>query len=171
MSAPIVNLKNYDPNWANQFEIEKNNILSVISNKIIAIEHIGSTSIIGLGAKPIIDIMVGVANLEDTDNLIKPLSRMEYEYVHKPELTERRFFRKGLFGHGTSHLHICEFNSKEWNEKLLFRNYLRNNAEAVKQYYKLKEKLAKEFKYNRQIYTLKKEPFIREIIEKAKMIY
>ncbi|MFJ7698463.1 GrpB family protein [Lysinibacillus fusiformis] len=50
---------------------------------------------------------------------------MEFEYVHKPEFKDRRFFRKGLWGQGTCHLHICEINSSEWIEKILFRDYLR----------------------------------------------
>jgi GrpB-like predicted nucleotidyltransferase (UPF0157 family) len=90
-------IKNYDPIWELQFEEEKGKILSAIPKKIIHIEHIGSTSIKGLGAKPIIDIMIGVTKLEDFEELIQPLSTIDFEYVPKPELTDRRFFRKGLW--------------------------------------------------------------------------
>ncbi|MFJ3387036.1 MULTISPECIES: GrpB family protein [unclassified Lysinibacillus] len=91
----------------------------------MGIEHIGSTSIKGLEAKPIIDIILSVQDLDEVSNFVIPLSEIEYEYVHKPEFKDRRFFRKGLWGQGTCHLHICEINSSEWIEKLLFRDYLR----------------------------------------------
>jgi len=169
MSSAILNLSKYDPFWIGEYENEKCNILSAISHEIIDIEHIGSTSVKGLGAKPIIDIMVGIANLEDADNLIKPLGSIQYEFVPKPELIDRRFFRKGLWGQGTCHLHICEFNSTEWVEKILFRDYLRNHPESAIEYYKLKKSLAKKYQFDRQTYTKKKEPFIREIIKKAKV--
>ncbi|WP_088012387.1 GrpB family protein [Gottfriedia acidiceleris] len=168
MTRTNVLIKNYDPNWELQFEEEKGKILSVIPKKIIQIEHIGCTSIKGLGAKPIIDMMIGVTKLEDFEELIQPLSTIDFEYVSKPELTDRRFFRKELWGHGTCHLHICEHKSKEWIEKLLFRDYLRENPKVAKNYLNLKKNLAKEYQYDCQTYTKKKEPFIREDIKCAK---
>ncbi|WP_327059461.1 GrpB family protein [Kurthia huakuii] len=142
---------------------------NVIGDKILGIEHIGSTSINGLKAKPVIDILVGVQDLEEISNFILPLSEIEYEYVHKPEFKERRFFRKGLWGQGTCHLHICKFNSNEWIEKLLFRDYLRLNPDVAKEYAALKKVLASNYKFDRPTYTKKKEPFIRTIIEIAKI--
>lgn len=168
MTRANVLIKNYDPNWELQFEEEKGKILSAIPQKIIQIEHIGSTSIKGLGAKPIIDIMIGVTKLEDFEELIQPLSTIDFEYVPKPELTDRRFFRKGLWGQGTCHLHICEHTSKEWIEKLLFRDYLRENPKIAEDYLNLKKSLAKEYQYDRQTYIKKKEPFIREVIKRAR---
>ncbi|PEL08143.1 GrpB family protein [Bacillus sp. AFS017336] len=168
MTSPNVILKNYDPNWELQFEEEKRKVLSVLSGQQIQIEHIGSTSVKGLGAKPIIDIMIGIDQLDEVDALIKPLSTVDYEYVPKPELTDRRFLRKGEWGQGTVHLHICEFKSNEWIEKLLFRDYLRENPKIAEEYMNLKKNLAKEFQFDRQTYTKKKEPFIREVITCAK---
>ena len=84
---------------------------------------------------------MGVQDLEEISNFILPLSEIEYEYVHKPEFKERRFFRKGLWGQGTCHLHICKFNSNEWIEKLLFRDYLRLNPDVAKEYAALKKYL------------------------------
>ena len=168
MTKLIVNLSDYNPKWENVFEYEKKRIVNVIGDKIFGIEHIGSTSIKGLKAKPIIDIIVGVQDLEETSNFIVPLSDIEYEYVYKPEFKDRRFFRKGLWGQGTCHLHICEINSNEWIEKLLFRDYLRLNPDVAKEYTALKKELASNYKFDRPTYTKKKEPFIRTIIEIAK---
>jgi GrpB-like predicted nucleotidyltransferase (UPF0157 family) len=167
MSKPTVKLSQYNQEWIKIFEFDKNRIIDAIGTEISAVEHIGSTSITGLPAKPIIDIMVGIDDLDRTEILIEPLSKIDFEYVPKPELTNRRFFRKGLWGKGTCHLHVCEFQSTEWNEKLLFRDYLRNHPQAVEEYTQLKKELAVKFKFDRPAYTANKEPFIRNIIEKS----
>ncbi|XXM73102.1 GrpB family protein [Lysinibacillus sphaericus] len=169
MNKPNVELSEYNKEWAAKFEYEKNQIKNVVGTAISAVEHIGSTSIKGLTAKPIIDIMAGIDDLNRTEILIEPLSKIDFEYVPKPELTDRRFFRKGLWGKGTCHLHICEFQGKEWYEKLLFRDYLRNHPQAAKEYAQLKSELAVKFKFDRPAYTERKEPFIRKIIEEAKV--
>lgn len=163
-----VKLCNYNPNWEKQFEYEKHRILNILGDRVIGIEHIGSTSIKNLKAKPIIDIMVGVQEIDDVNNLVNPLSEIDYEYVLKPELKNRKFFRKGLWGQGTCHLHICELNSEEWIDKLLFRDYLRLHPKIAVEYTLLKEELAFKYQRDRRSYTRKKEPFIKAIIEKAR---
>lgn len=167
MRKPIVNLSDYNLNWEKEFEYEKKRIVDVIGDKVVGIEHIGSTSIKGLEAKPIIDIILGVQDLDEVSNFVMPLSEIEYEYVYKPEFKHRRFFRKGLWGQGTCHLHICEINSSEWIEKLLFRDYLRLHSHVAKEYASLKKELASKYKFDRPTYTKKKEPFIKTIIEIA----
>lgn len=169
MIKPNVILNEYTIEWERQFEYEKNRIMAAIGNQIDGIEHIGSTSIRGLMAKPIIDIMVGVRSLERTSAFVKPLSEVDYEYVPKPEVTERKFFRKGLWGNGTCHLHICVIHSTEWIEKTVFRDYLRKHPESVEEYALLKCKLAIKYKYDRPAYTKQKEPFIKNIIKHARI--
>ena len=88
-------------------------------------------------------------------------------YVPKPELVERRFFKKEKETQ-TFHLHLCEFGGKEWEEKLLFRDYLRQHPEAMKEYNSLKQTLAVRYQKDRPSYTKSKEPFISSIIQKAK---
>jgi GrpB-like predicted nucleotidyltransferase (UPF0157 family) len=168
MSTPTVQLSTYTEEWATKYQYEKNWIVNAAGNEISNVEHIGSTSIKGLKAKPIIDIMAGIDDLSRTEILIEPLSKIDFEYVPKPELTDRRFFRKGLWGKGTCHLHICEFQGKEWNEKLLFRDYLRKHPQAAEEYAQLKSELAVKYKFDRPAYTEHKEPFIRKIIQRAK---
>ncbi|WP_367576267.1 GrpB family protein [Bacillus sp. FJAT-27445] len=164
----MVHLSDYNPNWEKEFEYERNRILDGLGDKVLGIEHIGSTSIKGLEAKAIIDIIAGVEDLDEVSNFVKPLSEIEFEYVPKPEFKDRRFFRKGLWGQGTCHLHICEFNSSEWIEKLLFRDYLRLHPSAAEEYAELKKELASKYQFDRPAYTKKKEPFIKSIIEKAR---
>ncbi|MDQ0233324.1 GrpB family protein [Metabacillus malikii] len=169
MQKPTVHLHDYNPKWEVQYEYEKDRIVEVIGDKVIAIQHIGSTSIRGMQAKPIIDIMIGVHELAEVTHFIAPLSKIEYEYVPKPEFTERKFFRKGRWGKGTCHLHICKFNSNEWMEKLLFRDYLRTHSQVADEYATLKQELASNYQFDRATYTKKKEPFIQAIIKKAKL--
>jgi len=168
MKKNKVVLSDYDPNWEEQFLDEKRSIQEAIGLSILGIEHIGSTSIKGLKAKPIIDILLGVQSIEGVSELIEALRIIGYEYVPKPELIDRRFFRKGLWGQGTCHLHICEYNNNEWIDKCLFRDYLRLNAQTAHEYETLKEQLAYHFQYDRPTYTLKKEPFIQKVITQAK---
>ncbi|MCM3444244.1 GrpB family protein [Metabacillus halosaccharovorans] len=168
MTKPIVNLIDYNPNWEKQFEYEKKRILDALGDKVVGIEHIGSTSIKGLEAKPIIDIIVGLQDLDEVSNFVSPLNAIEYEYVPKPEFKDRRFFRKGLSGQGTCHLHICQFNSSEWIEKLLFRDHLRLHPKVAEEYAFLKKELASKYQFDRPTYTKNKEPFIKKIIEKAR---
>ncbi|MGG0657648.1 GrpB family protein [Rummeliibacillus pycnus] len=169
MDNLTVNLKDYNPNWVKQFELEKVKITNAIGDQILGIEHIGSTSIKGLKAKPIIDIMVCVDDLKNVDALVHLLDNIGYEYVPKPEFKDRRFFRKGLWGQGTCHLHLCEYNSSEWIEKLLFRDYLRHNPDIAEHYALVKLELASQYKFDRPTYTKKKEPFIQSVIKKAKL--
>jgi len=168
MTVSVVELQPYNPDWKRQFEREKKSISEAIGDSLIKVEHIGSTSIKGLASKPIIDIMAGVHNLEQVNDWIPALVEVEYEYVPKPEFTNRRFFRKGTWGQGICHLHICEYDSTEWREKLLFRNFLRLYPEALREYASLKEKLAQIHKFDRHAYTERKGPFIKKIIELAR---
>lgn len=169
MSVSIVELHPHNPEWVSKFEREKTRILEALGDKTLAIEHIGSTSINGLAAKPIIDIMVGVDNLNQVADWIPLLLDIKYEYVPKPECIDRRFFRKGPWGQGICHLHICEHDSTEWQDKILFREYLRLHPEAVREYAFLKEELAHVHKLDRHAYTERKGPFIRRIIDFARL--
>lgn len=105
-------IQEYTPEWIEEFEKEKLQIHHALNDKAISIEHIGSTSIVGLPAKPIVDIAVGVNLLNDADLFIEPLKELGYEYVPKMEFPNRRFFRKGLWRKGTHHLHVYEITSE-----------------------------------------------------------
>lgn len=155
MKSQIVKLSAYQPQWAQDYAYEKKRIEEVIGAYIVCIEHIGSTSVRGLMAKPIIDILVGVEHLAQVDMLVAPLSTIGYEYVPKPD-NDKKFFRKGPWGQGKCHLHICEINSMEWHEKLLFRNYLRQHSDVAAAYVALKQQLAVTYHFDRPTYTKKK---------------
>lgn len=162
-------LEEYNPQWAHQFENEKKLIHQTLQINTLPIEHIGSTSIIGLLAKPIIDIAVGVTSLYEAESFIKPLSKLNYEYVPKLDFPNRLFFRKGAWRHGTHHLHVYEITSEEWSNHILFRDYLRTHPQKVLEYAVLKKQLASKYSEDRANYTKMKAPFIQSIIELAKL--
>ncbi len=167
MSKPIL-IEDYNSDWSSEFDREKENLLKIFGSKVISIEHIGSTSVTGLGAKPIIDIMGGVNNLEDVDEFIEPLKSIGYEFVSHKDFPKRRFFRKGQWRAGTHHLHFYQFESEDWYNNILFRNFLRTHPDALNQYHQLKKELADKYRDDRVAYTKEKAPFIQNLIKKAK---
>jgi len=163
-----VKLSPYNPVWEKLYKKEEKILIPVIERYRLDIEHIGSTSILGAKAKPIIDIAVGVKNLKDGERLIKPLKKLGYECKHDASIEKRYFFTKGGENHTTHHLHIVKFNSKLWKNQIIFRDYLRKNKKIVKKYNELKEELAEKYKNDRKKYVAGKDKFIKSIIKKAK---
>ena len=167
MIANVV-IEEYNSEWLTQYQIEAVKVREVLGESILGVEHIGSTSLEGLGAKPIIDFMVGVCDLNQVVEFIEPLQQINYEHVFHKDFPNRRFFRKGEKGAGTHHLHIYKYGSEEWNNNILFRDFLKTHPDVLTQYHDLKKMLAKEYPNDRAAYTKAKHPFITKIIEKAK---
>lgn len=163
-----VTIEEYNSNWSKEFNEEKIKLQDILNDKVISIEHVGSTSVEGLGAKPILDIAIGVADLEVVNGFIEPLKKLGYEFVYHKEFPERRFFRKGKWRAGTHHLHFYKFEGENWNNQILFRNYLKNNPDVLKEYHELKVGLANQYRFDRVSYTEAKAPFIKKILLKAK---
>jgi GrpB-like predicted nucleotidyltransferase (UPF0157 family) len=161
----------YDARWPGLFAQERDLILSRIGRDAVAIEHIGSTAVPGLGAKPIIDIMIAVRRLADAERCIKPLAAIHYEYVpgHEAVTPERRYFHKGTSrGRRTHHLHMVERDSDFWRRHLLFRDFLRAHPAEAQQYYRLKRELAQHCGADREAYTEAKTSFIKACVERAR---
>jgi GrpB-like predicted nucleotidyltransferase (UPF0157 family) len=170
MSERRVEIVEYNPEWTRLYEEERELIQKVIGRVAVAIEHIGSTAVPGLGAKPTIDIMVAVPRISDAEKCMEPLSSIGYEYQPEQEasMPERRFFRKGQpLKEQHYHLHMIEKKSDFWKQHLLFRDYLRTHPKTAQQYYKLKKELASKYGSNREGYTEAKTSFIESIVAKA----
>jgi GrpB-like predicted nucleotidyltransferase (UPF0157 family) len=161
----------YDPQWPLIYEEEKARILRVIGHRLVAIEHIGSTSVPGLGAKPIIDISAAVHRLSDADECIEPLRSIGYKFRSPSEvgIPERRYFNRGPADVPNQHfhLHIFELTSDFWRENLLFRDFLRNHPDVASQYYELKKELAARYVSDTDAYTEAKRPFIESVLAQA----
>ncbi len=167
-----VKLVPHNPEWAGLFEEEKQLLFKTFGEKIIAIEHIGSTAIPDLPAKPIIDMNVAVSSLDDIDVFIKKLPELGYEYISERRFSDRQFFPKGSRENRTHHLNLVEITSETgWKSQLLFRDYMIKHPETRKEYADLKTKLAEKYADNRDEYTERKSGFILGIIEKAKQEY
>ncbi|MFW9923521.1 MAG: GrpB family protein [Candidatus Thorarchaeota archaeon] len=161
----------FDENWFLKFDKEKSILENILGSLILQIEHIGSTAIQGLAAKPIIDIMIGVESLEKANECIPYLEKLGYEYIpeHENELPNRRFFRKPPRGSTKRdfHIHIVVLGSSFWRKQLFFRDYLRSNINARIDYGNLKKELAIKYHDNRYEYTNAKTEFILNILSQA----
>lgn len=160
----------YDPDWQARFEAEKKVIFDALGGSLVALEHIGSTSVAGLGAKPIIDMLAGIRQLADAVACIPTLQRLGYEYVpqFEAEFPERRFFRRGAPDARTYHLHMVEVGSDFWERHLLFRDYLRSYPEIAQDYEVLKRRLADLYGADRESYTKAKTDFIVSSLAQAR---
>ena len=169
--ARPVEIFDYDKEWPSKFLEERTKIMGVIGDMVVEVEHVGSTAVPGLCAKPIIDIMVGIRKLIDAENCIEPLESIGYEYVPEYEVSipERRYFRKGPseMPNKHFHLHMFEHGSDSWKRHLLFRDYLRTHPGAALEYCELKKRLAVKYRLNREAYTEAKTTFIEAIVSKA----
>ena len=158
-----VKLVPYDPIWKELFEAEKDTLLNTIGDYVSDIEHIGSTSIPGLKAKPIIDMIAAVKDLSVYIKLIDSLTKLGYEYMPERVFDDRVFFPKGPQESRTHHLSLVVENSADWTGRIAFRDYLRSNPHERQEYQLLKERLAKQFPNDRASYTKAKESFFKRI--------
>jgi GrpB-like predicted nucleotidyltransferase (UPF0157 family) len=163
-SRPVT-IVQYDSYWPVLFEGEKSHILQTCNSRELQIEHIGSTAIPGLAAKPTVDLLVGIDDLENAGHLIPLLQEIGYVYVpeFEQDMPDRRYFYKGRKVEDDFHLHMVEKGSPFWKRHLAFRDYLRVHPEAVKEYEFLKLTLAKKFGEDRNGYTDAKTEFITRI--------
>jgi len=163
-----VKLTPYNLEWKKIYKKEGESICDAVGEYLKDIQHIGATSIPGVKAKPIIDIIIGVKHLKDGKKFIKPLKKLGYQYKKNTRgIKERYFFAKGIEKNRTHYIHIAKINGRFWKNCIHFRDYLRKHKRAVKEYNKLKEGLAKKYKDNRDKYTAQKYFFIQKIIKKA----
>lgn len=152
----------YDPAWAEIFTQERARIAQALASQEPCIEHIGSTSVSGLAAKPIIDILVSIPSLENAWRCIAPLAELGYTFVDYPENVERRFFRRGF--PRTHHIHIVQSGGREEREKLAFRDALRADPDLQQRYQALKQALAAVHPNDRARYAQEKTDFVRQIL-------
>ncbi|PIC80609.1 hypothetical protein CSV75_02115 [Sporosarcina sp. P18a] len=162
-----VEVHEYNRNWSEWFKIESEKISAVFEDELVHIHHIGSTSVEGLSAKPIIDIMPVVKNIEKIDALTTRMNEIGYEALGEFGIEGRRYFRKGE--HIRTHqIHVFqEDNQYDISRHLAVRNYLRVHPEESKLYGDLKKKLASIFPDDLKSYIEGKNLFVKELERKA----
>lgn len=163
-----VEIAEYDPAWPAAYERERALIAAALGDLVVALEHVGSTAVPGLGAKPIIDITVGIHRLADGEHCIRSLEALGYEYRGDGEIPGRCYFRKLSRGERTHHLNIVEHEGDFWARHILFRDYLRQHPREAKRYYELKVRLAERFGDDRIGYTDAKTEFVESILARAR---
>lgn len=163
---PII-VVDYNANWVNQYEQEKQQILLALGNKVTNIQHIGSTSVPGLAAKPVIDILLGLKQIPPLPMQISNLEAIGYNYYGELGIPGRHYFRKGM--PRTHQIHAVLTDSEFWERHILFRDFLRNNPQAAQRYETLKRKLAQEFAGDRINYINSKTPLIEQLLIEAKL--
>ena len=158
----------YDPAWPGAYERERAAILEALGDLVFAIEHVGSTSVPGLGAKPIIDIMIGLRKLADHARCVAPLRSLGYEHKGEFGIPGRHYFRKPVRGPRRHQLHMVEHGRDFWVRHLLFRDYLRLHPDEASAYQRLKVGLAARFGTDVEGYTEAKREFIQSALVKAR---
>jgi GrpB-like predicted nucleotidyltransferase (UPF0157 family) len=166
-NAPI-EVVTYDPAWPSKFEEERAVLESLLSRWLVAeIEHVGSTAVPGLVAKPVIDIMAPVESLAASQTSIEAASDAGYIYwPYKADVMH--WFCKPSEAHRTHHLHIVPFESPLWFDRLRFRDALRGDSRLAEQYAELKMDLARRYRYDREAYTEAKGDFVAAVLAKAR---
>lgn len=162
-------LRDYDPRWPELFEAERARILEALPGLAVRVEHVGSTSVPQLAAKPILDIAVSITDLEEAPMCVVPLEGLGYSYApeFEEQLPSRRYFRKDERPlHRTHHVHMYADGHPEFEAFLLFRDYLRAHPEERTRYEALKRDLAAT--KGRAEYTAGKDPFITQILARAR---
>ncbi len=167
-SKDPIEIVEYDSTWPEKFALEKRAIIHTLGFiPGLKVEHFGSTSVPGLAAKPILDIIVGVSHKKDWPKLIKPLEMAGYVYWEENPKTDEMFFVKGMPPFGkkrTHHVHIYELYEERWNRELSFRDYLIAHPNEAKNYESIKKNLATRFQYDREAYTKWKKPYIETVM-------
>ena len=167
LSNPVV-IVDYDPDWPLLYAQEKRELLNILGSVALEIEHIGSTSIPGCGAKPILDIAVGINALSDIDPCVEKLRELGYEDCHIDPKFARRMFSKGPFNEGTRHLQFSRPDSVGWQDAILFRDYLRSHPELAEEYTRVKREAAARHGNELWGYYEDKGPWIESVMAKAR---
>jgi GrpB-like predicted nucleotidyltransferase (UPF0157 family) len=159
-----VRLVAHQPGWPAAFAREKERLRQRLGAAALAVEHVGSTAIPGLVAKPVIDIALAVASLADTADWPQRLESVGYAFFGDREGWGEHFYAKGPAEHRTMYLHVVPIQSARWSDYLKFRDALRAKAELRKEYEGLKLRLLAAHPGDRTAYTAAKAAFIQRVL-------
>lgn len=160
-----VQIQPYNPEWPEKFEPERAALEKILGVGITGgVHHVGSTSVPDLDAKPVIDILVGIRDLETARSYIESLAALDYLYAPYRS-DEMAWFCKPHPARRTHHLHLVPTGSPRFRSELAFRDYLRAHPDVAAEYLTLKRKLATEFEHDREGYTQAKADFILRVLE------
>jgi len=164
-----INIVEYNPCWPKLFSKEQQRIRCALGDLALDIEHIGSTAVKGLAAKPVIDVMVAIRKVGYFSTCIKLLTQAGYEYApeHETILSDRCYFRRHVNNVRICNLHLVKKDSVAWNDLLLFRDYLRTHLDEAFTYANLKRELAKQEWSQGIEYAKAKTEYVKLILKVA----
>jgi GrpB-like predicted nucleotidyltransferase (UPF0157 family) len=148
--------------WRTLFEQEALALHNALTRRVNGIEHVGSTSVPGIQAKPILDLMLGLRRLEDGPGLAAELAELGYEFRPDAGIPAEHVYAKGT--PRTHLLHVVQYGGDAWQQKLSFRNALREDPELASAYQELKVALSNQFPDDRAAYTAGKTDFVRRVV-------
>ncbi|HEX8844469.1 MAG TPA: GrpB family protein [Pyrinomonadaceae bacterium] len=157
-----VRLSDHTQLWADLYLEEEKRIKAAVGHLIVDLQHIGSTAIPGIKAKPILDMMAGVAQLEKALLCKAPLEAIGYDYIAQAGIANDYVFGKGVAR--THYLHVVEYGGAKWTDHLRFRDRLRSDPVLAQAYERLKEELSRKFSDSRAKYHDAKSKFISEVV-------
>ncbi|ASN06181.1 GrpB family protein [Virgibacillus necropolis] len=160
-----IRLTEYDKNWIQMYEDETNSLRNIFEDEIVRFEHFGSTSVPGLKAKPVIDMMCLVLDLQKIDTFNEQMGSLGYDVAGEWGISGRRLFRKGGESR-THHIHVYQVDNPQIERHLVFRDYLRTHPEEVERYGRLKEELTQRYE-DTSFYSKAKKPFVQEMEQRA----
>ena len=165
LESGLVRLVPYTVEWPRLFEEERALLMTAIGRGVLDIQHVGSTAIPGMVAKPIIDIGVAVVDFEEARALVAPVEGLGYAYRGELGIPRRHYFVKG--DPRTHHIHMNEIGSQAWKDHIFFRDMLVRQPELAEEYAALKLALAQRYPSDREAYLEGKAPFIRRVLAMA----
>jgi GrpB-like predicted nucleotidyltransferase (UPF0157 family) len=167
-----IRIVRYDPKWTEAFEHEARALRSAFGASAHRIEHVGSTSVPNLDAKPVIDIQISVASLADLTEFTAALEQLGYARIPMGDFDlVYPFFQRPPTWPSTHHVHLCEVGGEQERRHLAFRDYLRDHADVAADYVRLKRRLAAKSEdttlESRERYSLAKSDFVEEVLLNA----
>ncbi|HET9241792.1 MAG TPA: NAD-dependent protein deacylase [Gaiella sp.] len=166
LRAGPLELAEYDPAWPRLYEEEAARVREALGDAALAVEHMGSTAVPGLGGKPVIDISVGLRRPELSPEQVAALERLGYEYLGEFGLPGRLFFRREEDGRRTHHVHAVEHGGERWHSHRAFRDYLRAHPEEAEAYAAEKRRAAAEATGLADYWELK-QPYVDALFARA----
>ncbi len=173
VTAERVEIVDYDLRWPDSFERERRHLVACFpEGSVIRVEHVGSTAVLGLAAKPVVDILIGVRDLSIVRERVAPLLESQgYDYFWSPAHGDdvppfyAFFIKRDEHGARTHHIHVVEMDFREHWDWVVFRDYLRAHPDTAASYERLKRDLAQKYQRDRVGYTEAKSQFILAVLE------
>ncbi len=164
MRKGVLELREWDPRWPEIFSTLRSALLTRLGSRILEVEHVGSTSVPGLTAKPILDVLVGVPDLEQSLHLVPELGVMGFDFGPEDDVADRHYFRRGSDGLRTHHLSLAEPGSRHYHNSITFRDVLRRSTDLAATYAELKERLMRKHRFDSLSYMHGKTDFVLGVL-------